>query len=381
MPVYGEGGGFVPTAAPIWQDERMEQPKLDKPGAGLPFFEALLVSFYVGPFQSRKADKDKNLRLFAALGAKIAKEADGAPADKRDVKVLVPRMTGIEDSSRYWSVNETLEHMMIVGVPMRELIVSLSQGKTSDYVVDTANFKPKGKYAGGDARADFRKFIEETGEILKPLKIEDAGPTHKHPWMGQFNSLQWTWLMPGHLGIHLKQLQAIKKGLLAAAFGLLAFACPTRAHAKYAIHTEIDIDAPQQKTWDVLTDLPKWPEWNPFIHYASGTLTLGNYIDVLVQPTGAKPIKGKGHVIALEAPHQMVWAAALGGSWIFRGEHHFQVDATPDGKSRFEQYEEFTGILVPLLKGKLNRETKRGFLEMNAALKARVEAKPAAAAP
>jgi hypothetical protein len=164
--------------------------------------------------------------------------------------------------------------------------------------------------------------------------------------------------------------------LLPAALGVIAFsAFPAPVHARYSIRTEIDIDAAPEKTWAVLTDLAAWPEWNPFIHYAHGVLEKGNSIDVLVQPSGAKPLKGKGKVLVLEPPHQMVWAATLIGSWIFRGEHHFAVEPLPGGQSRFVQSEEFSGFLVPLLHGKLDRETKRGFVEMNAALKLRVEKK------
>jgi hypothetical protein len=191
----------------------MEQPHLAKPGAGLPFFEALMVRWYVGPFQSRKQDKDKNLRLFSMAGARILKEAGGVAEGKRDERVLVPRMRGIEDSSRFWSINETLEHVMITGVPMRGVIAALAAGKTSDYVVRIENFKPQGKYAGGDARPDFKKFLAETADLLSPLKVEDEGPTHRHPWLGEFNALQWSWLLAGHSGIHLNQLVAIKKGL------------------------------------------------------------------------------------------------------------------------------------------------------------------------
>jgi hypothetical protein len=191
----------------------MNPPSLDRPGAGLPFFEALVVRYWVAPFQSRKADRDKNLRLFALINGRVLKEADGVSANQRDVKVLVPRMRGIEDSSRYWCVNEVLEHLMIVGEGMRGLIVTLAQGKTSDSIVDTANFKPKGKYAGADARPDFKRFTAETTQTLKDMPIEDGGPTHLHPWMGPFNALQWTWLLAGHSGLHFAQLQAIKRGL------------------------------------------------------------------------------------------------------------------------------------------------------------------------
>ena len=191
----------------------MEQPQLAEPGAGLPFFESLFVRWYVGPFQSRKADKDQNLRLFRMVCIRIVKEVEAVPENKRDQRVLVPRMRGIEDSSRFWSVNETLEHLVITGEAMRGIIELLAQGKTSDYRVDIANFKPMGKYTGGEGRQAFIIFSALTSEALGPLKIEDAGPTHLHPWLGPFNALQWTWLLAGHGGLHLAQLQAIKKGL------------------------------------------------------------------------------------------------------------------------------------------------------------------------
>jgi uncharacterized membrane protein len=31
------------------------------------------------------------------------------------------------------------------------------------------------------------------------------------------------------------------------------------------IHTEIEINAPAEKVWRVLTDFAAYPEWNPFV--------------------------------------------------------------------------------------------------------------------
>jgi hypothetical protein len=154
---------------------------------------------------------------------------------------------------------------------------------------------------------------------------------------------------------------------------LILGVAPTPARARYSIQAEIEIDAAPEKTWAVLSDLPSWPDWNPFIRYAHGTLAKGSLIDVEVDAPGAKPIKGKGKVFVLDAPHEMVWVATLVGSWIFRGEHHFTVEPLPGGKSRFIQTEHFSGLLSPLVHGKVKRETQPGFEAMNAALKKRVE--------
>ena len=36
------------------------------------------------------------------------------------------------------------------------------------------------------------------------------------------------------------------------------------------IHTEIEINAPAEKIWKVLTDFAAYPEWNPFVRRGEG---------------------------------------------------------------------------------------------------------------
>jgi hypothetical protein len=58
---------------------------------------------------------------------------------------------------------------------------------------------------------------------------------------------------------------------------------------------------------------------------------------------------------------------------VFDGEHSFHVEPLADSRSRFTQSERFSGALVPFFAGTLRR-TKEGFMQMNEALKRRVEA-------
>src|SRR5215210_9363232 len=39
------------------------------------------------------------------------------------------------------------------------------------------------------------------------------------------------------------------------------------------LHSEIEINAPAQRVWEVLTDFASYPQWNPFIRRASGVPT------------------------------------------------------------------------------------------------------------
>jgi hypothetical protein len=40
----------------------------------------------------------------------------------------------------------------------------------------------------------------------------------------------------------------------------------------YQIKTEIEISAPPSRGWEILTDFPHYPDWNPFILEVKGSV-------------------------------------------------------------------------------------------------------------
>ena len=68
------------------------------------------------------------------------------------------------------------------------------------------------------------------------------------------------------------------------------------------------------------------------------------------------------------------WLGRLGLPGIFDGRHRFEIEPTPGG-SRFTQSEVFNGVLVRFMRKSLDNQTMKGFEAMNAALKARAEAR------
>ena len=58
---------------------------------------------------------------------------------------------------------------------------------------------------------------------------------------------------------------------------------------------------------------------------------------------------------------------------VFDGEHIFEIEPDGGASCRCIQREEFSGVLAPLVLLMIGKSTKRGFDEMNQALKVRVE--------
>ena len=141
----------------------------------------------------------------------------------------------------------------------------------------------------------------------------------------------------------------------------------------YELRTEIAIDAPPDRVWSILMDFPSYPDWNPFIRSIKGEARPRGKLKARIQPSGGRAMTFKPTVLAAEPARELRWLGHLGFPGIFDGEHHLALVSLPEGGTRFRQEERFTGILVPLLRKSLDKDTRRGFEEMNLALKARAE--------
>ena len=52
------------------------------------------------------------------------------------------------------------------------------------------------------------------------------------------------------------------------------------------LRSEITIDAPAHRVWEVLTNLGSFPDWNPFMQRASGEVAVGKKLVVRLKPLG-----------------------------------------------------------------------------------------------
>jgi hypothetical protein len=148
-----------------------------------------------------------------------------------------------------------------------------------------------------------------------------------------------------------------------------------------ALHlkTSIDIDATPDAVWAVLSDLPAYPSWNPFIREVGGELAAGERLDVRMQPEGGRAMRFRPTVLSAKPGRELRWRGRLVAPGVFDGEHRFAIEPTPGG-SRLLQEERFTGVLVPLLAKGLRTRTLPAFEQMNEAVKERAEARSAEAA-
>jgi len=137
--------------------------------------------------------------------------------------------------------------------------------------------------------------------------------------------------------------------------------------------SEIEIQASAERVWQLLTDFASFPQWNPFIRQASGNIQVGERLEVNIQPSGASGMTFRPSVLKAEPNRELRWLGHLLIPGLFDGEHIFTIKPLGTNRVRFVQREVFTGLLVPLFARGLDTDTRRGFEEMNQALKVRAE--------
>ena len=127
-------------------------------------------------------------------------------------QVLIKRVVGIEDSSRYWSAYMVLEHLRIVNEIIARIIASLGAGRPYPQEIRTADVKPS---PAADQRvvAGFENGVRTyVADVMPSLRCATR-LTHAHPWFGPLGAHGWHCLAAIHHTLHRRQLTAILRML------------------------------------------------------------------------------------------------------------------------------------------------------------------------
>jgi len=193
----------------------MESPKLQPPGAGLPWWELLVARYFVFPRACRKRNWAGSAEQFQDEGARILALYDAIRAERRSERVLIRRFAGIEDSSLFWSAAMTVEHLNIVGAGILRVIAGLRRGETPAQPARVEDVKPRGTTSADEVRSEFVRLLATAAaaEEHEPPMARGDGPRYGHPWFGPLDAFQWHCLLGLHQGLHWRQIEAIRHGL------------------------------------------------------------------------------------------------------------------------------------------------------------------------
>lgn len=138
------------------------------------------------------------------------------------------------------------------------------------------------------------------------------------------------------------------------------------------IQTEMMINAPIEKIWTSLIDFSSYSTWNPFIRHIQGNPAVNEQLTITIKPPNKKPMIFRPKILSL-APYELTWMGHLWLPGIFDGIHRFALLPNADNTVRFMHSEKFSGFLHIPIFSLIAESTKKGFENMNMALKKRAE--------
>jgi uncharacterized protein YndB with AHSA1/START domain len=130
------------------------------------------------------------------------------------------------------------------------------------------------------------------------------------------------------------------------------------------------IEAPIDRVWSVITDLPAYPEWNPFVVAARSTLVVGDPIQMRVRLV--PPLVQPQREIIFECVPQQRLVYGLDGAAI-RSRRTHELSRAGEAATRYLSHFRLEGRLAPLTGWLLGRHLTRGFESMTRELALRAE--------
>lgn len=180
---------------------------LAAPGAGLPRHELFLGRLFFA-LARWSTSQQQTTEAFQKERRAIHTLLASCPPEKAAQRVLIARPRGLEDSSRYWSVWMTLEHLRIVHRSLIRVIHDLSREIIPEGRASTADVKP-----GADVtEAVVTEYECSCDDLLHTIAKAPTLRSHAryaHPWFGPLNAAGWHALSATHLRIHRVQIERI----------------------------------------------------------------------------------------------------------------------------------------------------------------------------
>lgn len=182
-------------------------PRLAPPGAGLPAIE-LFIGGRLFALKRLLGSRESFTAKFEQERVAIHDLVNSCTAAKRSERVLIPRSRGLEDSSRFWSVWMTLDHLRITNSVFAVLISSLAHGKVPQRKASTAEVKPDPAVTAAVESA-YEESCDKLLTVVAEVPDLKTDVRYAHPWFGPLDAFGWHALTATHMSIHRAQIARI----------------------------------------------------------------------------------------------------------------------------------------------------------------------------
>lgn len=134
----------------------------------------------------------------------------------------------------------------------------------------------------------------------------------------------------------------------------------------------IQINAPIDFVWEVLTDVEKYGEWNPFTPRARTDFKIESPAHLLVR-MGPTKFRITETVCAFEKPRLVAWSRKLGASWFLFVVREQHLEPISDDSCSYHNVDLLSGVFSSIVSLFFGGYMRRGFSDVGVGLKLRAE--------
>jgi hypothetical protein len=167
---------------------------------------------------------------------------------------------------------------------------------------------------------------------------------------------------------------AVAGAVLAAATPAVAAGSPPREPSARSVvyREEAVVAADLTRVWQILVDLPRYQDWNPWVTRAEGRAEPG--AEVVVDVVLGKHVMRAQHIVLTVEPEaRFCWRDAGWNSWFVYGQRCRTLQRQPDGRVLFRQELLLDGPLSPVAGLTMGRALRDGMAAETTALKQHAE--------
>jgi hypothetical protein len=138
------------------------------------------------------------------------------------------------------------------------------------------------------------------------------------------------------------------------------------------VRAEVEIDAPIDRVWGILTDIENYGGWNVFTPKVETTLEIGDPIHLKVRLVGNFSLN-RVETVTRNEPYTLGWDMKLGTRTLLHAERIQVLTEIDDHRTHYLSEDCFTGGLRSVVLGLFGRSMERGFLDCGLGLKKAAE--------
>lgn len=134
----------------------------------------------------------------------------------------------------------------------------------------------------------------------------------------------------------------------------------------------VEIEAPIERVWEILVDVERYGEWNPFTPQVETDFGIGSRVDLRVA-MGPLKLRQVERIEAVDPPRLLVWSTKMGHPVLLSALREQCLEALGESRCRYVTTDAFAGLLTPLVMLLFGQLVRRGFNDVALGLKAQAE--------